>query len=232
MSATMPEWLTRPFAGDTHLSALDAEVRLIVALALGALISLIYRIVRGPRAAGSTLLATLVMLTVLIAMTTIVIGDNVARAFAIVGALSIVRFRTVVEDTRDTAFVIFAVGVGLAVGAGYLVVPLLTLPIAFAAAFVFHRFVEEPSPRDAGGVGCSLAVRYPAEFTGHEALRAAIATYVRRSRLTGIGTARAGSAIEETFEAAVADEAGMRALATALRAIPGVLSVEVQASDR
>ena len=48
---------------------------------------------------------TLVLLTILIAMVTQVIGDNVARAFSLVGALSIVRFRTVVRDTQDTAYV-------------------------------------------------------------------------------------------------------------------------------
>ena len=58
------------------------------------------------------------LLSILIAMVTQVIGDNIARAFSLVGALSIVRFRTVVRDTQDTAFVIFSVGVGMAVGAG------------------------------------------------------------------------------------------------------------------
>src|SRR3712207_7596331 len=53
------------------------------------------------------------------AMVTQVIGDNIARAFSLVGALSIVRFRTVVRDTQDTAYVIFAVAVGMAVGAGH-----------------------------------------------------------------------------------------------------------------
>ena len=50
-------------------------------------------------------------------MVSMVIGNEIARAFSLVGALSIVRFRTVVEDTRDTAFVIFAVVVGMALGA-------------------------------------------------------------------------------------------------------------------
>ena len=49
------------------------------------------------------------LLSILIAMVTQVIGDNIARAFSLVGALSIVRFRTVVRDTQDTAYVIFAV---------------------------------------------------------------------------------------------------------------------------
>ena len=66
---------------------------------------------------AESFVVTLVLLTILIAMVTQVIGDNVARAFSLVGALSIVRFRTVVRDTQDTAYVIFAVAVGMAVGA-------------------------------------------------------------------------------------------------------------------
>jgi hypothetical protein len=62
-----------------------------------------------PRPVGTSFPITLALLSVLIAMSTQVIGDNVARAFSLVGALSIVRFRTVVRDTKDTAYVIFAV---------------------------------------------------------------------------------------------------------------------------
>jgi uncharacterized membrane protein YhiD involved in acid resistance len=45
-----------------------------------------------------------------------VIGSSMARAFALVGALSIIRFRTVVKDTRDTAFVFAALAMGMAAG--------------------------------------------------------------------------------------------------------------------
>jgi len=67
-----------------------------------------------------------------------VIGDNVARAFSLVGALSIVRFRTVVRDTQDTAYVIFAVVVGMAVGANDLWVSLIGIGV------VGRRGVFEP----------------------------------------------------------------------------------------
>ena len=79
----------------------------------------IYRRTRPASDTSSSLSVTLVLLSILIAMVTQVIGDNVARAFSLVGALSIVRFRTVVRDTADTAFVIFAVAVGMAAGAGH-----------------------------------------------------------------------------------------------------------------
>lgn len=48
------------------------------------------------------------------------------------------RFRTVVEDTRDTAFVIFAVAVGMAIGAGYLKVPLVGIPFVALTALFFR----------------------------------------------------------------------------------------------
>src|SRR5262245_48763005 len=77
---------------------------------------------------------TAVLLTVLIAMVTQVIGDNIARAFSLAGALAIIRFRTIVEDTRDTAFVIFAVVVGMAIGADLVIIPLIGVPIVGVAA--------------------------------------------------------------------------------------------------
>ena len=81
------------------------------------------------RSQPAPLATTLVLLSMLIAMVSIVIGNSVARAFSLVGALSIVRFRTVVDDTRDTAFVIFAVIVGMAAGAGLFLVALVGVPL-------------------------------------------------------------------------------------------------------
>ena len=48
---------------------------------------------------------TIVFLTLIVAIVVMVIGNNLARTFALVGALSIIRFRTVLKDTRDIAFV-------------------------------------------------------------------------------------------------------------------------------
>ncbi|MEY5032438.1 MAG: hypothetical protein RL354_1469, partial [Planctomycetota bacterium] len=103
----MPEFLQSAFSSDNDVHYADAALRLVAAVAFGAAIAFVYRWTRG-RSADRRFVATLVLLTLLLSVTTIVIGDNVARAFSIVGALSIVRFRTVVEDTRDTAFVICA----------------------------------------------------------------------------------------------------------------------------
>src|SRR5438045_1019237 len=129
----MPEWLRGGFAHDPEIRLDVLALRLTAALMMGAVVAGIYRLARGRAGSAAGLAPTLVLLTVLIAMVTVVIGESVARAFSLVGALAIVRFRTVVEDTRDTAFVIFAVGVGMAVGAGFLMVPLVAIPFGAAA---------------------------------------------------------------------------------------------------
>ena len=73
--------------------------RLVGAMLLGGVVGWIYQRTRPASETSSSLAMTLVLLSILIAMVTQVIGDNVARAFSLVGALSIVRFRTVVRDT-------------------------------------------------------------------------------------------------------------------------------------
>src|SRR3954468_9915064 len=114
-------------------------VRLVLALVLGVAIAWIYRRARSANGEAESFGVTLVLLTILIAMVTQVIGDNVARAFSLVGALSIVRFRTVVRDTQDTAYVIFAVAVGMAVGAGHPGLAASGLAVIALAAVVMRQ---------------------------------------------------------------------------------------------
>ena len=56
------------------------------------------------------------MITAIVLM---VIGNNLARAFGLVGAMSIIRFRTAVKDTQDIVFIFFSLAVGMAAGVGY-----------------------------------------------------------------------------------------------------------------
>src|SRR5436190_9181756 len=104
-------------------------LRLCLAMLLGFAVMFVYRMARKGEPRNASFEVTLVLLAILIAMVTRVIGDSVARAFSLVGALSIVRFRTVVRDTQDTAYVIFAVVVGMAVGANLLPVALAGIAV-------------------------------------------------------------------------------------------------------
>ena len=137
----MPEWLNGVVGTEGEVAPEKLAVRLVLAALLGAAVAAVYALTRKKtRTEAAPFSATLVLLTVLIALVTQVIGNSVARAFSLVGALSIVRFRTVVDDTRDTSFVIFAVAVGMAVGAGSPALALVGIPVVgLTAAVLAHR---------------------------------------------------------------------------------------------
>ncbi len=219
----MPEFISTAFANDAELSVTQALMRLVVALGLGCCVAGIYRLTRG-KDADRRLLATLVLLTLLLSVTTIVIGNNVARAFSIVGALSIVRFRTVVEDTRDTAFVICAVAMGLAVGAGYLAVPLMSLPLIAFAAKLFS--IPQPAV-ERGGPSFTLNVRVTPEFANRDLLQSRICEFAAAPLLMAIERVRAGAEIERSYRIDLENESDADRIIDRISPIEGVVGVEV-----
>ena len=142
----MPEWLITTTGEGIPEDATGLSMRLAMSFVFGGCVAAIYLASHGrERSQPAPLATTLVLLSMLIAMVSIVIGNSVARAFSLVGALSIVRFRTVVDDTRDTAFVIFAVIVGMAAGAGLFLVALVGVPITGLVAVAMSRWTATRS---------------------------------------------------------------------------------------
>ena len=80
-------------------------LNLSLAFVLGMIISYVYKITHKGLSYSQSFILTIVFVTVIVSMVIMVIENNLARAFALVGALSIIRFRTVVKDTKDTAFI-------------------------------------------------------------------------------------------------------------------------------
>ena len=112
--------------------------RIGLAFVLGGIVAAIYRATHRDEPITPSFPRTLVLMSILISMVTQVIGDNMARAFSLTGALAIVRFRTVVRDTQDTAFVIFAVIVGMAAGADHLWVAIVGAIVVGTAILIMR----------------------------------------------------------------------------------------------
>jgi len=222
----MPDWVSSLPSEPEALHPLYLAYRLIAAFGLGVLVTAIYRGTTGG-GTGAAFRVTLVLLTILITAVTQVIGDNVARAFSLVGALSIVRFRTVVRDTRDTAFVIFAVTVGMAVGAGDFWVAGLVLVVVGVAAVVAGGRPPVPSSGD-----FELIVATTLGGPGEAALAQALSGSIVTSRVVGAATANRGSALETTYPVSLCDECTPAALVEALNDLEGVLSVQIRLLDR
>jgi anti-anti-sigma factor len=110
-------------AGDWVLShPLFELAKLISAAIIGMLVTVVHRQYRTERQPNPTMDQAQVLLCISGAMMMIIIGNNLARAFGIAGAASIIRFRTPVEDARDITILFLLMGLGMAAGLGALAV--------------------------------------------------------------------------------------------------------------
>ncbi|MDB5351013.1 MAG: hypothetical protein JWN86_2260 [Planctomycetota bacterium] len=220
----MPSWLSTSLSSNVDLSPGMLAWRIGAALVLGGCVVGLYRWARRGETVPPTFSATLVLLAGLIAMATQVIGDNVARAFSLVGALSVVRFRTVVKDTQDTAFVILAVIVGMAAGASHLAVGLVGLLLmAVAAPLLWPPGRSEGWDRDEG------TLRLKVE--GNEAVQASVEVVFQaaltRHRLLSAATAKKGAALELSYSVRLRRGGSPIDLVGELNRIDGVSGVEL-----
>ena len=224
----MLDWLNQ-VSVEVDESLPTLAIRLGLAWLCGWVVALLARS-KKPAGSSDTLTLTLVLMSILIAMATQIIGDNIARAFSLVGALSIVRFRTAVPATRDVAFVLAAVVVGMAIGAGQYWVSMLGL-IVVALATHFN------GPLDSDSVSLSGDDLSPSNrwrLTLKVGLYAVDGWEVELKRLTdayeliSAETARRGGAIELVYRYQPASGTDARVLITALNAIPNVESASAK----
>ncbi len=92
--------------------------KLVVAFLIGLAVTVVHRITGHDPAFGTSMEHAQILLCVSGALMMIIIGDSLARAFGIAGAASIIRFRTPVEDPKDTIILFLALGLGMACGLG------------------------------------------------------------------------------------------------------------------
>ena len=96
----------------------EIVINLFLAFIFGLIISLVYKFTHKGLSYSQSFMITNVFVSVIVCMVIMIIGNNLARAFALVGALSIIRFRTVVKDTKDTAYIFWSLASGMAAGTG------------------------------------------------------------------------------------------------------------------
>ncbi|MDQ3392509.1 MAG: DUF4956 domain-containing protein [Bacteroidota bacterium] len=131
------------------LSAREAAANLIVAFICGIFIALLYRITYKGISYSGTFVNSIIMLSMITALVIMVIGNNLARAFGLVGAMSIIRFRTAVKDPQDIMFIFFALGIGLAAGVGIYAITITGTLLIGLAFFITTKYnFANPKKKD------------------------------------------------------------------------------------
>ena len=121
----------------TTLSWEQIAANIIVSGIVGFLIFISYMISHRGTIYSKKFNVSLVALTVLTSMVMTVIGNNVALSLGMVGALSIVRFRTAIKDSRDTVYIFWTIIVGICCGVGDYVVAVIGSTVVFVILLVF-----------------------------------------------------------------------------------------------
>ena len=124
----------------TQYDAPKLAVALLAALALGILIYLVYRKFYTGVVYSRSFAVTLVGMCVLTCMVTLAISTNVVISLGMVGALSIVRFRTAVKDPLDLLYLFWSITTGITAGAGMYALGLVTAVVMIGMIYLFSHW--------------------------------------------------------------------------------------------
>ena len=121
-------------------TAFDVAMALTLSFVLTSLIGWVYRYTHRHVSYSQSYVQTLVIVGMVIAIIMLVVGSNIARAFALVGALSVVRFRNAIKETRDVGFIFLVMAVGMAAGTRFYLLAAVAAVAICLVIVVMHRF--------------------------------------------------------------------------------------------
>ena len=160
----MRQQILNLFTTPRDMSWEDILLNIVLAAVLGFFIFLSYAISHRGTIYSRKFNASLVILAVLTGTVMTVIGNNIALSLGMVGALSIVRFRTAIKDSRDTVYIFWSIIVGICCGVGDYVVACIGSAVTFAACGKhdggygrtdLRDHAKAPAPRGADNAGHS-----------------------------------------------------------------------------
>jgi uncharacterized membrane protein YhiD involved in acid resistance len=208
-------------------SAGDILANFIVATLCGLFISFVYRkTYKGPGYAIS-FVHSMILLTVITAMVIMIIGNSLARAFGLVGAMSIIRFRTAVKETFDIVFIFFALAAGLAAGAGSIMIAITgTLFVGTIVYLLSHSTSFAGNRKE-----YLLQFSALSNGTGVPPYSEIIQRYCRQHRVVNVKSTGESAPMELSYYVQFKDSEKNQEFLTALKSIPGVRQINLYFDD-
>lgn len=176
-------------------SIFDFSANLMVSLGCGILISLVYRFTyKGPSYSAS-FVNSLVLLGLITTVVILVIGNNLARAFGLVGAMSIIRFRTAVRDVLDIVFIFFSLTIGMAAGVGLNSVAIIgTIFLSLVILLLDLTGFAKPAR-----LKHLFHITYSGSQEQEEVLQKLLHRYCRQTKLVNLRQLRGGGDVEAFY---------------------------------
>ena len=199
----------------SSVSFFDVAISLFLAFATSLVLGWVYRATHRGTSYSQQYVQTLVMMGTVVSLIMLIIGSNVARAFALVGALSIIRFRNAMKETRDVGFIFLVMAIGMAVGTRFYLLAIFATAALSAFILVmtrFNFFAKEITER-------ILRIRFPVDRDFETAFEAPFRAHLDEYRVISVETVRAGILQELVVSVVLKRNTNPTALLEAVRAV-------------
>ena len=198
-----------------------AVVTIIVSFAVGVMISLTYMKTSSREDYSQNFALTMVLTPAVVAVIILLIGSNIARAFSLAGAFSIIRFRSAPGEPKDIAYVLFTMATGLAAGTGLHGYALLFAVLMCAVMFVLH-LTKFGSRRSTAQL---LKITVPENLDYEGVFDEVLEKYALAYELRKVRTADLGSLYELKYSVTLRDQTSRKEFLDELRCRNGNLNI-------
>lgn len=190
---------------------------------LGILISLVYMKTHEKNSFNSGFSTTLIMLPVIISIIILLVGNNVARAFSLAGAFSIIRFRSAPGDPKDIAYIFFTLAIGLTCGMGYITYAVLFTLILSAVMIGLHitKFTEPKNKN------MQLKITIPEDLNYEGVFEEVLENYTNSYNIQRVRTRDFGSLFELTYTINLKSDINQKSFIDELRCRNGNLNISL-----
>ena len=209
------------------ITASDLIQNLFISLIGGYIISLIYRWTYNGSGYSNRFIHSLIIITMITSIVILVIGNNLARAFGLVGAMSIIRFRTAVKDTHDIVFIFFALAIGLAAGVGLHQVVMIGVIFIGLVQIVLYKIVFGNQANQ------EFLLQFSCESNGNDNqyYEAIFQKYYKINKLINVRSIGRDDKLELSFYVSLKNDSKSNSLVKALKNIPEIDSVNLFYSE-
>ena len=205
----------------TDIQAKESIICILVALVLGLVISVIYVVSDKKNKISRNFAVTLVILPAIVTIVIMLVGSNVARAFSMAGAFTLVRFRSVPGDSKDISSVFFAMAVGLATGLGYISFAII-FTVIIGLAYMLLMLTGYGVAR---AVVKTLRITIPENLNYKGVFDEIFEKYTTGTKLERVRTTNLGSMYELTFSVQLKKDIDEKAFIDDLRCRNGNLNI-------
>lgn len=191
------------------------------ALLLGLGISLVYIFTHKNEEYSGNFTISLIMLPAIISIIILLVGNNVARAFSLAGAFSLIRFRSAPGDSKDISYVFFSLGVGLACGMGYVgYAALFALILCGVMVVLWASKFGKSTTSD-----MKLKITIPEDLDYQGVFDDILNEYTESYKLKKIKTAEFGSLFDITYDVVLKKNINSKKFIDSLRCKNGNLNI-------